>query len=38
MPRSRIAIHQDGGYQFKINLHCEDKRQQMIFKLTWGGK
>lgn len=38
MARSRIAIHQEGGYQFRINIHCTDKGQQMLFKLTWGGK
>lgn len=35
--RSRIAIAIDGGYQYRINLHCSNINQQMVFKLTWGG-
>lgn len=25
----------DGGYKTRINIHCDNKVEQMLFKLTW---
>lgn len=36
--RNTYAVFVEGGYPWRINVRIPDKGEQLLFKLTWGGK